>query len=382
MSPEHRSYVSSIVEEVRANDSGEPLTRPEAIICIPVAAHNETPQTLGRMFDTLAKQRDADKLEIFLFGNYPDTISDDDTVAAHANITEAVKQAREKYPNLHLRYATVGFKEADMGIGGVRKNMMDIIAADAADRGLDYSQPVVWVDADLTSMSKEAVTKVADAIRGNEAFFVHMNSRQTIVGIGAAALSKSTSSHKIAAHYELSRRTMQREKLKDDSTNNGFYLEESGLSFALGNYLLIGGVNRGDAVNESAWLQAAFTRDIYPKTDEIWLNASGKEKTTDNIVKYLQGARIYTSGRRLVAMAQEYVDEQAAGNNKQLDDIGNNYFSFSHSEELRGGVDIQDHDLADEEKDRVIQGAASSNQRSLKVTQATSDRILKRVQNK
>jgi hypothetical protein len=358
MAPERRDYVSSLIEEVQSNDDRELLAQPDMIVCVPAAAHNESQATLAKMFDSVATQQGADQFEVLLFGNYPDTIDDKAAIGAHKNISLAVQRARERHPDLYIRHATISYEEATMGISKVRKDMMDIVAADAVTRGLPYDQPIMWVDADTTNLSKDALETAADAIRGTEAFFYHLNPRQTIEGLGAAVLSQATAAQQISAHYELGRRRVTRKKLQRDPSLRDQYVEEPGLGFSLGNYILVGGVNQGDAANESRWLLGGFEQQ-YQKAISIDLAAKGKEITPKNtervLLKYLPTARIYTSGRRLVANAQEVVDIQKAGQLPPFNaNIADEYTDFSHTENLRDNSSPDEDEFSDDDKEKYF----------------------------
>lgn len=335
MSEDRRGRVSTLTEQLKANDDKEPLTKPDTIICVPAAAHNESPETLDRMFGVLAAQDNAANNELFLFGNYPDSIGEASATTAEQNISEAVLRARQKYPQLSIRHMAVCYEEHNMGIGAVRKDMMDIVAASAIERGLDYTQPVMWVDADLTKMKRDSLQLSSARIRNEyEAYMYHMFPAQTIENLKSGGAAEQ-----VAAHYELVRRKAMHTPVS--GVFNRDYIEESGLGFTLGNYLAIGGVNSADTVNESTWLAAGFESD-YENIDQIIAQARGinvrhLEAMQTRTVKYMEDARIFTSGRRLVAAAQLLINQLADTETAPLQqyDVGNSYNNFSHTEPLR-----------------------------------------------
>lgn len=334
MSQETRNRINSLVEELSSNDDHEPIEDPEMIVCIPVAAHNEDPHTLQTTFDVLAQQQNANKTELLIFGNYPDSIGDDAELAAHENIHQSVEQARHKHPELNIRYVTAAFEEETMGMGAVRKDMMDMVVADALVRGRNYQQPVVWIDADLTRMNTNALAAMNQKIKFGGSHFVHLRTRQTIENLtGVASLDSLSLEERIAAHYEITRRRASR-------AENIPYPEESGLGFMLGSYVLVGGVNSRDPANEAMHMlrtYAGTTGQMYSyKAEEIIKKISNRSmsKYPASLLEYMPEA-VYTSGRRLVAAAKRLIEETSAGAHQGFD-IGNAYNTFSHTESLRG----------------------------------------------
>jgi hypothetical protein len=201
-----------------------------------------------------------------------------------------------------LRYVTVRYDEETMSISQIRKDMVDVVAADAAYRGLDYAQPVVWVDADLTGMREGSLRIIAEEVRGGRSLMPHLITRMTVEGLKASSPTESTVAQRAAGHYEI----LRRQKFRDNQRIREGYIEEPGLGFAMGDYILVGGVNQGDPVNESTWLEANFNR-FYSIVNEVRDVAFGRH-TQPEILKYLKGTGIFTSARRLVDTAQKYQD--------------------------------------------------------------------------
>lgn len=341
MTPERRDHISTLVEELEASQEKQILTNPEIIVCIPVAAHNEDPKTLDKMFSVLAESDNIEQTEIFLFGNHPDVLNDEAVVAANDNIRTAVDRARTKFPDLQIKYLTVGFEESTMGMGAVRKEMMDVIAADALMRGLAYDQPVTWVDADLTRMDKSALMDLSAAVKNDpSAFMQHLNQQRTLEGVTPAKLGSASPEEKLAVHYEISRRRLTREAMKADPSLRKAYIEEWGLGFMMGNYLLVGGVNNQDPVNETSWIGTGFV-SFWENAGRIMAKATGRDTIAKNlptaVVNYIPGSHIFTSGRRLVDTARTLINDFEDNQHYDHYDLADQYGTdlFSHTDELR-----------------------------------------------
>lgn len=355
MAAEPRDRVYTLASRLRENDGGETLLDPDITVCIPIAMHQEGQHTLETTLGIIARQEDANVTEVILYANHPQNIPGDRITESYERMKAVIDTTKEAHPQLRVRYVVAEYDDSEMSMGGIRKDMMDVVVWDAVSRGLGYDQPVIWLDADVTQMSQGAVRAIGKNIREHPAYLQHMNSKLTIDGLRASSIGAATLAERVAADYEVRHRRNVRQALSRGRTGSWGYNPESGLGFMLGNYVAVGGVNPADPMNESHHLANGFV-SYGKQADKIMSNATwnviGEDEPYRPVIHYIREASVYTSGRRLVASAQrqvEYVEAslRSLTNPEILDehpswrigigDIGNMYGGFFTDDGLRSG---------------------------------------------
>lgn len=132
----------------------------------------------------------------------------------------------------------------------VRHNFMLALTAEAIERGGAYEEPVVWVDDDVTHMSRGALKAIADVLGIKQKPFVHLSLDYSVdfEGKPLAELDIATKAqvlHEVVVRKEkqLRRSSGQREEYE--------YHQECGLGFMLGTYWKSRGIDTSRKHDES-----------------------------------------------------------------------------------------------------------------------------------
>jgi hypothetical protein len=226
--------------------------KPALTVCIPLAINREDPAALGRALDVLAKaQRQFGKpVDVIIWANAkyatdPEQAAAAETAALHyAALRERL--AARSAQGLHIRTALQVLPEPEATMSKLRANYMDAVAVDAEVRDLGYDHPVMWVDADVTGLSRHVFEQIESGVRDFKSMLVRPYATHYSIDWAAGQpLSEADTPTRAVAISEIMRRQEKRH-----SGRMG-YPEESGFAFAVGTYLLLGGINTSDPINES-----------------------------------------------------------------------------------------------------------------------------------
>lgn len=300
MEESKRVLVADRLDRMRANDGegGGESTEVSCTVCIPVAILGETEGTIRQALEALASQTETNEFEVILYANY---IEEDASEQAIIDKQEMLSKLVSEYSasnKFRLRFLLEGYDKSTISISRIRKDYMDMMALDSVEQGRGSDHLVLWLDADTTKASKQLVD---DHIK------FHQKNNRSIGFAGSNILfdmstddeSEKSDGRKLASYAELQRRKHSR-KLRDRRYE---YMEECGLSFKLGDYLFIGGVNAADSLNETTWL--GYNAFAYAHSAKRVLGeGDGHYGFTS-----LRTARVYSSGRRQVAGANQLLQD-------------------------------------------------------------------------
>lgn len=309
-----------LVERVGVEMDNEGNLKPFMTICVPVGILTEDRNRVTTLLEKIAKESNTipKPIEVLIWANakYDDAEKDSVILEAQRNY-EDMKQEIQKLTasgNIRVYTALQHVTASEFSMSRVRKNYMDALALKAVREGYGFDHPVMWLDADTTDIKKGTLKIVADEVHSFNSAFCHPSMYYSIDWNNGNHISDSDDATKAFAIDEMARRMGIRSEVESagDRSEPLGYLEESGFSFALGTYLVTGGINTTDDINETVGVltnaRAKVSRPI-PETrkfsigdlQEILPESLLKRKNLGNKkidwTINLNNARIYVSGR-------------------------------------------------------------------------------------
>jgi hypothetical protein len=289
------------LDERELEDGAE---RPSLTICIPIALLGEDQSTIDRVLDTVHRsQQTFDKpVQVLLWTNAPSDPPSTRLTERYQNMRDSLQ--RFVGTDLHIKTALQILPEQGSSISQIRSDAMEAAAIDAMRAGQDSDYPVLWLDADTTYLSSNSLVAITEALHNREALFVHATEHFTTEWAAGQPMSERDVATRAIMVSEIHRRKYDR-AMKKAGKRMG-YPEESGLAFAIGTYLQLGGVNTRDDVNESSTL-LSYARSL---VHEGRPDRTRSRKTTDElypgnagIIEYLPAVKMGLSARRLYEAA-------------------------------------------------------------------------------
>lgn len=216
----------------------EKTNRPEMTICMPVELYAEEDETIIRALQAI--QQSAQKhYKVIMWFNYMDG-PNDDRVAPYmkfAHIKEVLQSL--DLPNLQIDIALDNTAYGYMTT--VRENYMDAVITDCYKNDYGANHPVLWLDADTTFIAPGALEEVASSARKLDALFVHANTQYSVDWAKGVPVQDLDTATKAVIASEVQRRQLVRD-LDEMTSYEDEYPEEDGLAFAVGTYMLSGGL--------------------------------------------------------------------------------------------------------------------------------------------
>lgn len=317
----------ALLEAVGGAELREDSIESICTVTIPVAILNEDINSVISAVEKIKRSRtgSATPLDVVLWTNAKYT--EDNKTEIKDKSSELYGQLVKKLrslgdDNLRIKSALQLIPDADFSMSKLRSNYMDAIALDSLDKGYGFNHPVMWVDADLTHLSKGSIEEVVDSLAHREAIFIHTNLQYSIDWQPNSAETGHDITTKAVILNEMQRRQLS--WLDNEQYATGYH-EESGLAFALGVYLNAGGVDRKQRINESATLLKRAEDVMYgdPEAPLIPSTIDTFEGFETKKTKYIKSARMGISARRHYQVAKRegakgLYDVDASGYGGQL----------------------------------------------------------------
>ena len=282
--------------------------QPEAIICIPAAIRDESVDDVMRTFEALSKQNGIEGCEIVFWANYANGEGDS---KAKDNFNQVQLRLQQLYPEMRVRSVLKSYDPETIkqdSMNRVRSDNMDMVILDAHNRGISAETPVIWIDSDTISLSKNTTASLATEARNTNYFGVRPNLRYTDTDFKVGEKFDLTNPHHVAAIDELARRSSESTKLS--------YTEECGFSFKIGDYAIAGGVRPfieegldNEGLGESGaigqGLERVFNKAVTIQlgTKQVGINQAYlmyKFDVKSLLAQSLPESRLYTDARRIV----------------------------------------------------------------------------------
>lgn len=301
---------NNLIELLYENEPGMETERPAMTVCIPIAIQNEDPSRIAQTINIISRsQAKLDKpVEVVLWANARYEDSDEASVTEDAQaryqlLKDTLKE--DDHPGLKLKTALQILPEKEATMSKIRSNYMEAVALGALEEGYGFDHPVMWLDADITSLSPSTLKDVEKTVREFEAAVVHTNTHYSVDWLKDKSFKGMDDAAKAIVIGELLRRQILREKPQAE------YLEESGMSFALGTYLNAGGVNTSQPIDEAGRLRGRI-RDYGPEIVPGFLRPPAGA-FTDIVV--LSKAHMGLSARRHYELVKKYGPKAIANYN-------------------------------------------------------------------
>ncbi len=139
--------------------------------------------------------------------------------------------------DVRIRTALATYK-GNVHMTNVRSDYMEAVGMMANKENNSFMHPVLWLDADTTSLRPSSLSMMRDEVQKGQVLFPHLKLDFDIDWLDAnQPLSQADNATKAVAVDEINRRIAYR-----NNEGKGYY-EESGLGFAIGTYLSSGGLN-------------------------------------------------------------------------------------------------------------------------------------------
>jgi hypothetical protein len=290
-----------------ADENSQPVEKPAMTICIPDAVLSESDETIERVVRASKRAQEAfgRPVEIVLWSN-----GADDTEGT-PNLTANYQQRRERLARLtseglQIKTALQPNPQGSKSISEIRADYMEAATIDALHAGQSSDYPILWLDADTTYLSSNAITDIADALEKNLAPFVHATEHFTTEWAAGQPLNERDVATRAIMIDELHRRKFAKLVATEGKRVN--YTEESGIAFRLGTYLEIGGVNTDNPVDEVSNMigyakglvhEGKLDRDRpFEETNQLYHSNEG-------VVAYLPRVKIGLSARHIYRAVQE-----------------------------------------------------------------------------
>jgi transposase len=272
---------------------------PEVTIIIPLDIQNEPLQgTLHTLHAIHNAATNLGPVEIMLWANYeiPDEIMSSDefecvvnerhslSTAKLENLIERIKLEGFDTNRFRIRVA-LDFMNEPANMNDVRSNYMEAVAYDAVQRGFGADHKVIWFDADMTYIHRDALAELCSMLDSGLYQFVKANMLFTSE-LNDLPLSERSEPAKAAAVFAIAHRMIQRIHPSKD------YIDECGLGMTIGEYLRVKGLLQDSHEREhNAESFCLFTHAFWIR------NAQGigdKE-----ILGHVPRAKIGTSNRKI-----------------------------------------------------------------------------------
>jgi hypothetical protein len=274
-------------------------SEPALTACMPVAILKEKQTTVLRAANVFAQaqQQYGRPVELILWTNAKynegDQRGDVDQSAREQYERLREQLQRTNASELTIKTALQVLPKYEATMTKLRSNYMDAVAIDAIKREYGYSHPILWLDADLSFMSRGTLAEIESGVRNFDALLVHPETIFTADWANGTLLSNTDIETRAFATCEIQRRQIARRTPASKILSHfSDYFEECGLACAIGTFCNARGLNTDRAIGESASLIANVDSAQVPD----FLIAH-----RDNIPPkacYKRGVRIGMEGRR------------------------------------------------------------------------------------
>jgi hypothetical protein len=242
VNPYFARYVGQVCvwNETTASDE------PPMTAVMPLAINAEKPETIARALTLVEKAaREIGGMDLFIWANCHTENPDSDLERmTDSNYDRLTSQLSQRHNG--VRYLTGLQMNRSIGplpMSTIRFTQMGVLLDRARNIGYAANHPVIWLDADITQLSKNVFAQGRTALEDRP--FSHPK-LQFSTEWAATHLDDATRAFIINELIE--------RKLGEDQDNNTPYIEECGLTFTLETYLQAGGVRTDHPMREAPGL--------------------------------------------------------------------------------------------------------------------------------
>lgn len=285
-------------------------TEPDYTICIPVAITKENPAQVLKLIQSIAKSRrdESESIEIVVWANAKYSGEDEEStrLQAQSEYDELLHsmQDEEVSANVSIKTALQVVSSDSFSMSQLRSNYMEAVSIEGYEEGYSFQRPVIWLDADVISLSKGALGNLAGSIKSFDAYYVHADVNYAIDWAVDTPLDQLDDTTKAIIINETDRRRYSKLIGRYEESGREQYPEESGLGFSNGVYLNSTGMDLRFPVDESLYLMDS-TRYISSFGPEL-LIPENMSDTVDDIplFKSIETSKMRISARRQYEVAK------------------------------------------------------------------------------
>ncbi|HTH72320.1 MAG TPA: hypothetical protein VL737_03070, partial [Candidatus Pristimantibacillus sp.] len=218
---------------------------PELAIVTPIDIMGESLDTISEF---IASVRQATSwlpvADVFLWCN---TKALDGTYVAQAENKFDLLRDRLPRENIHSPHLRIGLQHSYIpehwGLNEIRSASMDTLGLLATARHFRPGLPILWLDVDTLNLGRGVLYDLRHSIQQQRAHFVKAQLKFVDDRPNKLPLAQQTETDKVATIYAEARYLLERCLQPSDSRG---YVDECGLGFMLGAYLLSGGNSLAD----------------------------------------------------------------------------------------------------------------------------------------
>lgn len=305
---------------------------PRMTICVPIAINSETPEMLTSLLQKVSKGQEDfdDSLQVILWAN-TNTDTDESRLQAQSNY-DVLKELAMQYDHSQLQIQTALdiIPSEEFSMSRLRQRFMDAFVGLAIDEDYTTDHVVTWLDADAAMIGQDYFGKLYDQTSKDEVGFVHP--RVDYIADWAVGQNKLTYDDSTRAFLanEIINRTMRNE----DAPELYEYTEESGLTFTYLTFLLSGGCDTNNPVDESEslmnGLRTVESMDTFAVLQDLHVDMTQTDLNVSRPYdKEVREAHMALSGRRIYETIKRY-GVSALPTDRQGGAVNPNYQLFSH----------------------------------------------------
>ena len=305
-------HYQSLLEPIGHEKVDRPLT-----ICVPLAL-SESIDTVKHLFEQIDKsaKRIPGGVEVIVWANARssgDTSATAKAEARYADLRQVLDERESESVSVSTALDLIDESRGKFSMSKLRSAYMDALVGRVLDHNLRIDQPVLWLDADTTYISPDVFSGIQHQLNKNVLGFCHPDVDYSTEWTHGQSTEDIDMASKVLIADEIARRASKRAAVGHHSAvAERRYPEESGLSFTMASYLLAGGVDRVDPINESVGLIARFEDFFFSTPGQLShipeqlgrmynFTAEDMKHTSESPmgVRWLNGAKIQLSGRRI-----------------------------------------------------------------------------------
>lgn len=312
----------------------EDLDNPKMTVCIPVAINSESPERLHELLENAKKSQEdfGESTQIILWAN------------TQSNAPEADAQTRANYeilrgiaseyssPDLQIKIALDVIPPKDFSMSKLRQRYMDAFVGLAIEKEYEADHVITWLDADAVRLGEDYLGKLFDQTHGGELGFVHP--RTDYAADWARGENKDT--YDEATRAFLANEIINRAERGEPGADSYGYTEESGLTFTYLTFLLSGGCDTSNPVDESEalmnGLRTSTTLPIFESFQTLYETRTEEPLSIASpLAKEVVSARAALSGRRIYNNIKRY-GVAAMPSDRLGGSVGGDYQLFTHDQ--------------------------------------------------
>ena len=249
----------------RVKPVSEKVTNTGMTVCVPLAIRHETPETIERFMQQIinASSNVENGVNVLIWANakYNENENSIDVKQQSEALYEELRQKlldlenKPESANITISTALEVVPSSEFSMSQIRNNYMEAITGRLIDGEIDETHPIVWLDADTTRIRPNTLSAIQRHIKKDPCKFYHPDINYSLEWLEGKRPEEWDVNSKLLFIDEMAQREHKRVAVeKGLRILDRCYPDEPGLSFSLYGFILAGGLNTKDPINESHWL--------------------------------------------------------------------------------------------------------------------------------